>query len=146
MIALEVLGVPIPQGGLVRSPHGGLYHKRRGPLLAWRERIATEARRVMWHAELIEGPVRVRVDFRMPRPARHYLPANSRRQAAELRLDAPVYAIGKPDVDKLIRAALDALTGAVFLDDSQVVELRSSKRYGATPGATIVVERLEVTQ
>jgi Holliday junction resolvase RusA-like endonuclease len=43
----------------------------------------------------------------------------------------------KPDLDKLSRALLDALTGIVYLDDSQVVYLRVSKRYG-------VPERVEV--
>lgn len=36
----------------------------------------------------------------------------------------------KPDLDKFARAALDALTGVAFEDDSQVVDLIVSKRYG----------------
>lgn len=43
----------------------------------------------------------------------------------------------KPDVDKLVRATLDALTGVLFVDDAQVVELNASKNYG-TP------ERVEI--
>ena len=44
----------------------------------------------------------------------------------------------KPDVDKLLRAVLDALTGAVYEDDSQVVRVSAEKKYG-------VPERTEVT-
>lgn len=44
----------------------------------------------------------------------------------------------KPDSDKLARAILDALTGVLFADDAQVVDLIVRKRYG-TP------ERVEVT-
>lgn len=43
----------------------------------------------------------------------------------------------KPDVDKLLRGVLDALTGVVFWDDSQVVIASSTKLFG-------VNERLEV--
>jgi crossover junction endodeoxyribonuclease RusA len=45
----------------------------------------------------------------------------------------------KPDVDKLARAVLDALTGAVFADDGQVTELRSAKLFGTPPRAEITV-------
>lgn len=38
----------------------------------------------------------------------------------------------KPDVDKITRSALDALTGIVYRDDAQVTELRIKKRYGAS--------------
>lgn len=61
--------------------------------------------------------------------------------------DAP---IGKPDVDKLLRATLDALGGAhdpeqharLYADDSQVVEVRNLSKERAprgNPGALIIV-------
>ena len=40
----------------------------------------------------------------------------------------------KPDVDKLARAGLDAMTGVVFSDDAQVTEALVGKVYGETPG------------
>ena len=36
----------------------------------------------------------------------------------------------KPDVDKLARACLDALTGIVYQDDAQVVAVTARKHYG----------------
>lgn len=36
----------------------------------------------------------------------------------------------KPDLDKLARSLLDALTGIVFDDDSQVMEMHVSKHFG----------------
>jgi crossover junction endodeoxyribonuclease RusA len=36
----------------------------------------------------------------------------------------------KPDVDKVLRAALDALTGIAYHDDAQVVDAHPIKRYG----------------
>jgi Holliday junction resolvase RusA-like endonuclease len=47
-----------------------------------------------------------------------------------------------PDVDKLARAVLDPLTGIVWKDDSQVVDLQATKRYcraDEQPGATIYI-------
>ena len=35
----------------------------------------------------------------------------------------------KPDIDKLVRCVLDALTGVLWVDDSQVITLRAFKRY-----------------
>ncbi len=51
----------------------------------------------------------------------------------------------KPDVDKLARAVFDALTGVVYTDDSQVVNVGAQKRIaeiGETPGCRIHVVRL----
>lgn len=44
----------------------------------------------------------------------------------------------KPDLDKLIRSTKDAMTGILYVDDSQVVEVSARKEYG-TP------ERVEVS-
>lgn len=50
----------------------------------------------------------------------------------------------KPDIDKLVRATLDALTGIMFHDDAQVVELLTRKLYAGVEGVRIVAR--EVTQ
>ena len=40
----------------------------------------------------------------------------------------------KPDIDNLLKAALDALTDAgMWSDDSQVVQVNAAKMFGATP-------------
>lgn len=62
-------------------------------------------------------PVRVRLRFALPRPK-----SLSRRAAHRPHTK-------RPDVDKLARAALDALTGVIFADDSQVYALHAVKHY-----------------
>lgn len=47
----------------------------------------------------------------------------------------------RPDLDELCRAGLNALTGIVWRDGSQVVCLEASKNYG-TPSRMIWVERV----
>jgi Holliday junction resolvase RusA-like endonuclease len=47
----------------------------------------------------------------------------------------------RPDVDKLARALLDALTGVAYEDDGQVVALTVRKTYGADTLTRIWVDR-----
>lgn len=46
----------------------------------------------------------------------------------------------KPDIDKLARATLDALTGVLFADDAQVTTLTVRKRYGGPERVEISIE------
>lgn len=48
----------------------------------------------------------------------------------------------KPDLDKLIRATLDSLTGTVFEDDSQVVRVLAEKFYGLPERVEIIAEAI----
>jgi len=93
----------------------------------WEQLIASQAQTVA-EGRLFLGPVTVAVIFRLPRPV-----------SAPRRV---VHHVTKPDVDKLARCCLDALTGIVFADDKAVVDLRARKVYvpaGAQPGADITV-------
>lgn len=45
------------------------------------------------------------------------------------------------DIDKAARATLDAMTGSVYADDSQVCTLFASKVYGSPTGVDITVEQ-----
>jgi crossover junction endodeoxyribonuclease RusA len=149
----DVRGTPVPQGSsrafVVQGKAILVTGAGKGPLAAWRHAIATEARRTVEDHPPLTGPVTVALAFRFPRPKSHWLPANARRPAAELRLDAPVFVTSKPDADKLARAALDALTGVVFGDDAQVSTLSVVKRYAGLvegPGVHVTVRSNEVTR
>jgi Holliday junction resolvase RusA-like endonuclease len=149
-IEFAVLGIPVPQGsGRTFVVKGrAVRATTTAPLLAWRGAIATEARAAMAGLSLIEGPVSLEAEFRPAvRPASHWLPANARRLLRLLRLDAPVHHVNAPDLDKLCRAAMDALSAVVYVDDRQVARLVASKRWpaeGEGPGVTIRVARLGV--
>lgn len=45
----------------------------------------------------------------------------------------------KPDLDNLVKLALDAINKVVFVDDAQIVEIRARKVYGAEPSTVIFV-------
>lgn len=87
------------------------------------------------------GPVTVHLEFYLLRPAGHW---GTGRNSHLLRPGAPSHPHGKPDVDKLARAVLDAIgsTGLVWADDAQVVQLSAIKIYcprGGQPGCHITV-------
>jgi len=101
----------------------------------WRERVALAAHQVMDGTGSYIGPVRVTVRFVMPRP----------KSAPKTRY---VYAAKRPDLDKLVRAILDAITDVCIADDAQVVELIASKELASSVdgelqvGAHITVQEL----
>lgn len=50
----------------------------------------------------------------------------------------------KPDIDNLLKAALDALTDAgMWSDDSQVVQVNAAKMYGITPYMEISIQPVD---
>jgi Holliday junction resolvase RusA-like endonuclease len=93
----------------------------------WQQLIASQAQAAA-EGVLFVGPITVAVIFRLPRPA-----------SAPRRI---VHHCTKPDIDKLARACLDALTGVVFADDKAVIDLRARKVFASPaspPGAEITV-------
>lgn len=136
----EVAGLPKTQGSMRAfmthpkdgSPPRAVLTSQTGTALKdWRGDIRSEAQRA------VSGPpaafaVGVVVLFSLPRPPSR--PA-SRYPFPDV----------SPDVDKLLRAALDAMTGIVFDDDKRVTAAPPLKRYaggidgGTRPGVEIWV-------
>lgn len=123
-----VPGKPAPQGSkrhvgngilLESSPHVG----------PWRERVAIAAHNAMNGRPIYSGQVEVWLDFILPRP----------KSTPKARTPP---AIKRPDIDKLARAILDAITGTILADDAQVTYLSATKRLAEideTPGVRIEV-------
>lgn len=129
MITIEVAGLPAAQGSK-RHVGGGRMIEMSKAVAPWREAVRAEAQLAMDGTMPLDGPVEVRVNFRLPRPA-----------SAPRRVTHPAK---RPDLDKLIRAVLDGLThGGAWRDDGQVVTLMATKRFadGAGPGCSIQITR-----
>lgn len=97
----------------------------------WRTDIRAAAAKARSDQLAETGPMLVTLMFVMPRPTS----TPKRRTPA---------AVKRPDLDKLIRAVLDAVgsAGCVWTDDSQVVDLHATKRIaelGETPGCRITI-------
>lgn len=155
MITFTVRGIPAPQGSkrAFRNKHTGRIHQVESSarVAPWRSDVRDAALSAMGYrvdgdpiADPLAGPVTIRLTFRMPRPKGHF---GSGRNAGAVRLTAPAHPAGKPDVDKLARAVLDAITGIVIADDALVVQLDARKEYASLfqPGCEIRVESLAAT-
>src|SRR6516164_8960711 len=121
IIRFIVYGTPVPQGSMrAFLPKG---HTR--PIVTgdnaktkpWRQEVATTAMLFMGSNAIWEGPVWIHLDFFFERP-------KSLKKSAQRK-------ITKPDVDKLCRGVLDALTGIIYKDDSQIVSCMASKHFGS---------------
>lgn len=143
-VVLEVLGTPAPKGSARAFYKAGMKRavvvkdnseRQRG----WEAAVRFEAQRSAPGdaPAFVDKPLTVVIEFRLARPAGHWA------KRGGLKPGAAVVPATKPDVDKLARATLDALTGAIFDDDSRIVELVVRKRYAkpGDEGARITVER-----
>ena len=127
---VTIPGVPRPMGSKQAFVRGGraiVVDTNRDTLATWKRDC------VAWCAKAKEGTltgaVLVNLEFRLPRPKHHY---GTGRNATQLRAAAPQFPTRTPDIDKLARVLLDALTHAgVIGDDAQVVHLDVWKYYVA---------------
>jgi Holliday junction resolvase RusA-like endonuclease len=125
-VSFTVRGVPVPQGSKRALVHrstgravvieqGGQRHKD------WRADVKAAAA-AAWAADRncpchpMQGPVGVSICFTVPKP----------KSAPKTRRTWPDK---RPDLDKLVRTILDAITGEVIADDAQVVQLLAGKSY-----------------
>lgn len=158
MIVLEVLGTPAPKGsgramligGKARHVPSGS-NANRDQLRSWDANVREAAQRALEAPPydtlpetvplFVQAPLAVVIEFRLMRPAGHWA------KRGGLKPGAPPAPATKPDADKLARSTLDALHGAVFDDDSRIVELVVRKRYAApgNEGARITVEEWRPT-
>lgn len=132
MIELFVPGIPRPQGskrnlGNGRMVESSLYLKE------WRTMISYTAAQAMQGRPVIVSGAAVTLTFTFPRPKSHY------RSRQGIKPEAPVEFTGRPDLDKLIRAVLDACTGVLLADDRLVHWVEARKIYGPQAGVRVSV-------
>jgi crossover junction endodeoxyribonuclease RusA len=133
----EVPGKPVPQGSMRSLGRGRMVHTNQSGLLPWRHAVgvcAVQHRPPGWDNT---GPMQVRATFWTPRPKNHY------RADGSVKDRAGFYPVTRPDLDKLIRALLDALTDAqIWVDDSQAGHICAHKNYGP-PSLWCAIEHLD---
>lgn len=149
----RVFGIPAPQGSKipgVSSKTGKMFVREQSSktLTPWRDavkRAALTARGIdpdtgeaipgAKSIDTLTGPIRMAINFYIPRPAS--VPAKKR--------PLPIVA---PDLDKLVRSVGDAAKAAgVYKDDAQIVSIQATKIYGTdeaqgSPGAWIVISEV----
>lgn len=144
-LVVVVSGRPAPQGSKRHVGNGRMVESSQavGP---WRDAVRMTAAAALVGSGWVAGsrPLTLEVVFTMPRPRAHY---RGGRHADEVRADAPRHPTKRPDLDKLLRSTLDALTDAGAVDDdANVVRILALKTYPLndldaldTPGAVITL-------
>ena len=129
-LQLTVEGNPVPQGSF-RHVGNGRIIAANPKLNTWRDTIAWQVAQ-QTHHRLIDGSIRVDLVFTLPRPKS--VPMSVRERPTV-----------KPDLDKLIRSVLDAISldryCQILLDDSYVTDIHAAKRYADhnSPGVQIMI-------
>ena len=112
MTQVFIEGRPAPQGSK-RHLGNGIMVESSKAVKPWRVDVAWRAREAFLTP--FDGPVKLELEFVMPRPK------------STPKKSTPA-AIKRPDLDKLVRAVMDAITRVVVVDDSQIVHLVATKR------------------
>lgn len=146
---IQVLGTPAPKGSSRAFYKAGM---KRAVIVkdnsekqkSWDGAVRECAAGAVGQREtppFVDTALEVTIVFRMARPGSHW---GKGRNAGKLAPSAPRFPRGKPDIDKLARSTLDAMTGIVFDDDARIVDLFLRKEYaapgneGAWIGVTVV--------
>lgn len=138
LIEFSVDGLPAPKGSTRSFPRklktGRMIIQtvadNDGRLAKWQRAIARVAS-AKAQAFRFTGPVAITLGFYLPHPV------SGKRRLAH---------VTRPDVDKLQRAVLDALTGVLWADDSQVTDVQAFKRYaevGSGPRLMVIASDAE---
>lgn len=137
-----VYGKPEPQGSsrafIPKGWKRPVITSTNTKLKPWRQQIAFTALQAAINvadgrpAPLFSSePVQLCALFYFDRPKRQ-----TKRERAQM------YKVTKPDIDKLIRAIGDALTGIAYQDDNQIAGIITEKRFGSPARVEITVRIL----
>jgi Holliday junction resolvase RusA-like endonuclease len=137
-VQFEVDGHPVPQGSMVASYNrktgtSHVHHVQGTALAVWRATIREAAREA--GASVSPFAISLGISFGMERPKAH-LTLRGGRYIVKMQhyYDLPSV---QPDIDKLVRAVADALTGVCYRDDAQIVEVHAKKVYAETTWITV---------
>ena len=98
--------------------------------------------KIAWAATLARGtwpvmctPMSLRV------VAHHPIPVSWSKRKQQQALAGELVP-GKPDLDNVAKAVLDALNGVIYLDDKQVIKLVAEKKYSFDPRVEVYVHEV----
>lgn len=104
----------------------------------YEDRCHWEAKLSMRGREPFTGPVEMKVQFFFPIPASW---PKKKQEAARLGQIVPTK---KPDSSNCLKAIEDGFTGAIWIDDCQVVDHVMTKRFSDNPCVVVIVTPLDL--
>jgi Holliday junction resolvase RusA-like endonuclease len=134
---LRIMPVPKERPRVVKNKHSGkimsFTPQRTAAFHAQVHRVVDQ---VMFNQPLMDGPLRVDMSFKMPVPKSW---PNWKKSAA---LSGVIRPTGRPDMDNLEKALLDAFNQHLIADDSLVIERYARKIYSQDAGIEVRVDRI----
>lgn len=100
--------------------------------------VALTAQAAMRGIAPIDGPCIVEMEILVA------VPASWSAKKSSAALAGTIHPTKKPDIDNVEKAIFDGINGIVWRDDSQVVEVRTRKRYAETPCVRVSVVEIDV--
>jgi Holliday junction resolvase RusA-like endonuclease len=135
MVTFMVEGTPVPKGR-PRFARRGKFVSTYSPktTVDYETKVAEAAQLAMGASEPLETPVGAYIYITLPIPASY---SKKRTQACLSGEERPTK---KSDIDNFCKAVFDGMNGIVFVDDSQIVSLHSTKVYGTVGMVEVMVK------
>ena len=133
-IRFEVMGEPVGQGRprtTVRNGRAIIYKPEKSKV--YEALVKAEAVKAMKGEKPTNAPVCLALFVRKSVPSG----ANKKTRAAMLA--GELWPTKKPDLDNVVKAVCDALTGVVWEDDRQIVSLTADQKFSDKPHIVVTV-------
>lgn len=135
-IYFVVPGAPVGKGRPRASSRGGFVRMYTdAKTLSYEAIIAKQAGYAMGTLEVLATPISMRIVALYP------IPVSWSKRKQQLALSGDLIP-GKPDLDNVAKAVLDALNGVVYEDDKQVIRLVIEKSYSFEPRIEVYVHEV----
>ena len=133
MFAVE--GTPVPKGR-PRFARRGKFVSTYTPqtTVDYETKVSDAAKEAMGPAKPLETPVAAYIYITLPIPASY-----SKKRIAAC-LSGEERPTKKSDIDNYCKAIFDGMNGIVYVDDSQIVSLHSTKRYGTVGMVEVLIK------
>lgn len=134
-VVFTVDGNPVPKGR-PRFARRGKFVSTYSPktTVDYETLVSTSAKKAMGSSEPLETPLAAYIYITLPIPASY----SKKRTAACL--SGEERPTKRSDIDNYCKAIFDGMNGIVYVDDSQIVSLHSTKRYGTVGMVEILVK------
>ena len=128
-------GTPVPKGR-PRFARRGKFVSTYSPktTVDYETKVSESAKQAMGVTEPLETPLAAYIYITLPIPASY---SKKRTAACLAGEERPTK---RSDIDNYCKAIFDGMNGIVYVDDSQVVSLHSTKRYGSVGMVEVMVK------
>lgn len=138
-IKIVIDGEPVAKGRARITVRGGFARAYTPAKTAsYEDRVRFKAKMAMGEIKPLSCPIKLTVNAFLVIPT---------SWSTRKKIDAACGGIlpaKRPDLDNYVKSAMDALNNIAFLDDSQVVEISTSKVYDENPRLEIEIEPFKI--